>query len=591
VRLGAGRVLLGSAIATPTELTLSGSLLRVADGATLATGVAAGPPDSVAVLVNRLTARLLSQGAGESRERMDGLAATSLEALQDYLAGRAAYRNGDYHEAMDLYARAFGRDSTFAQAAFGLVITNPLLGTVMRVDGLQLIPTVWRLRDRLSPRDLALFRGMAFVGPNYPGPSSYAEIIAQAERAATAAADSPEHWWSLGGTLSRYGAAASVDDWPARAADALDRAIALDSSFTPAVEARLYVAMWTRDLPVTGRLAALLEAPVAAGSADAMMLWAAALTLGDSAGARRWRGRVGESDLNFVSKLVKMALHSVEFGLPLADARWANATLRREGPTEDARGLARLGELAVAMAEGRMTTRVALWLGFEGLWEAANLTLQATVEPMFREAALEALNRVEDADEWPPLRDCHAELWRLGGGDTSTTRASIRRLRAFASREPPPIAEAQWGPLDFRVCPLLLEAILEGPPFGARSGERLEALDALMRTGPRWLVGLSPPAVPVVEANWTIARLREAQGDIPAALAAIRRRENSYYPAYLWTLVAFLRQEGRLAALAGDAAGARRAYDQFLALRTDPDSLVRPQRDSVLQERAVLEPR
>jgi hypothetical protein len=210
---------------------------------------------------------------------------------------------------------------------------------------------------------------------------------------------------------------------------------------------------------------------------------------------------------------------------------------------------------------------------------------------MFREEARAALDRVTDGDDWPPLRDCHTELWRLGGGDTSTTRASIRRLRAFAAREPPPIAEAMWGPLDFRVCSLLLEALLEGPPFGARSGERLEALDALMRTGPRWLVGLSPPAVPAVEANWTIARLREAQGDIPAALAAIRRRENSYYPGYLWTLVAFLRQEGRLAALAGDTAGARRAYDQYLTLRTDPDSLMRPQRDSVIAERAALGPR
>ena len=88
--LGAGRVLLGSAIATPSELTLTGSLVRVSDGAELANGSVAGLPDSVAVLVNRLVARLLSQEAGESRERFDGLASTSLEALQDYLAARKA---------------------------------------------------------------------------------------------------------------------------------------------------------------------------------------------------------------------------------------------------------------------------------------------------------------------------------------------------------------------------------------------------------------------------------------------------------------------------------------------------------------------
>jgi len=62
----------------------------------------------------------------EARERLDGLAATSLDALQDYLAGRRAYRRGDYFAAMDLYESAFRRDSSFAQAGFGLVATNPL---------------------------------------------------------------------------------------------------------------------------------------------------------------------------------------------------------------------------------------------------------------------------------------------------------------------------------------------------------------------------------------------------------------------------------------------------------------------------------
>jgi hypothetical protein len=61
-----------------------------------------------------------------------------------------------------------------------------------------------------------------------------------------------------------------------------------------------------------------------------------------------------------------------------------------------------------------------------------------------------------------------------------------------------------------------------------------------------------------------------------------------YFPAYLWSLPAFLRQEGRLAALAGDTAGARRAYDEYLTMRTDPDRPFRPQRDSVLAERAAL---
>jgi len=92
----------------------------------------------------------------------------------------------------------------------------------------------------------------------------------------------------------------------------------------------------------------------------------------------------------------------------------------------------------------------------------------------------------------------------------------------------------------------------------------------------------------VAFANYTIARLREVQGDLPAALAAIRRRETDGFPSYLWSRAAFLRQEGRLAALAGDTVGARRAYDAYLELRTDPDPAMRPQRDSVVVERTRL---
>jgi hypothetical protein len=108
-----------------------------------------------------------------------------------------------------------------------------------------------------------------------------------------------------------------------------------------------------------------------------------------------------------------------------------------------------------------------------------------------------------------------------------------------------------------------------------------------MHDGPPWYGGPAGLA-PVVLANYTVARLREARGELPAALAAIRRREVNYFPPYLWSLPAFLRQEGRLAALTGDTVGAIRAYDEYLALRTDPDPPLTPQRDSVIAERAVL---
>ena len=388
----------------------------------------------------------------------------------------------------------------------------------------------------------------------------------------------------------------STSDWPGRAADALDRAIALDSSFTLAVEERLYVAMLARDHEATRRFAAILERSVTSGFADDMMLWAAAVTLGDSAAASRWRGRLDESSpINFAQKLSKIPLHSVRFGLPLMDARWANETLRQQGMGQ---GAAWLGELAVALAQGHFVDFRTATDAF-GLWGGEALLFgQALMEAPYRSRAL-ALSAELTATypdvpavlpgNWPPLRDCFVELLRVTRGDTSESGRAIRRLREFAALDSPPIPRGMWERLDFRVCPLLLETLLEERRAADGTGaSRLDALDSLMRTGPILVYRDGWLTAPTPFANFTIARLREAQGDLAGALAAIRRRENYYYPAYLWTLPAFLRQEGRLAALAGDTVEALRAYDHYLTLRTNPDAPFQPQRDSVVAERTAL---
>jgi hypothetical protein len=50
--------------------------------------------------------------------------------------------------------------------------------------------------------------------------------------------------------------------------------------------------------------------------------------------------------------------------------------------------------------------------------------------------------------------------------------------------------------------------------------------------------------------------------------------------------VALLKEEGDLATIVGDTAGAIEAYSRYLAFRTDPDDLGKPQVDSV---RAALD--
>ena len=604
--VGAGRVLLGSVVATPSELTLTGTLLRVSDGRALAQQSIVGVPDSIATLVNRLTAALLIRNAGEAPEREAGLAAAPLDALQDYLAGRKAYRNGDYFSAMTLYGKALELDSTFVEAGFSMVATNAWIGTVVTTAGYDAIPLVWRMRDRLNARDRALFLAIPLVGPNFPAPSTYREIIAQADRAAKLAPDSPEPWTLLGQLHGYYGAMASETDWAARAADALDRAIALDSTFATALQARLFTALRAGDTAATaryGRLdAGLATRGATSGFFDDLYFWAAAHSLGDSTAAKQWRERMKTLSHNdYVSKLTVIALHSAAMAQPLDDATWAVATLRRTAINETDRvGLA-LADYAVRFAAGRSDLHDLAGLidNTRAGW-ASGIVEQALFEPVYRSVATQLIAQEERGRvgipsahglvRWPPFQDCFVSLFRIEGGDTVNVRAAIRRLTDFAATRARESASASVHEIDLRVCPLTLEALLESRSASGKGRPALDRLDSLMHDGPEWFSGgedISPTAF----ANFVVARLRSAQGGYPSALAAIRRREVNLFPAFTWSLPAFLRQEGRLAVLAGDAAGARRAYDQYLTLRTDPDPPFRAQRDSVVAERAALRPR
>ena len=302
-----------------------------------------------------------------------------------------------------------------------------------------------------------------------------------------------------------------------------------------------------------------------------------------------------------MQKLVRIVLHSTAFALSLADARLASDSLQREAATREEGIAAGLARLALTFAEGRTDPgNVDAGVATGAQW-SATLVQQALIEPGYRFMAAAVLTReaagkypmsaAAGAIRWPPMQECFGTLYRIAGGDTVGTSEAIRRLRAFAAGEPPALlAPEEWQHMDFRVCPLLLQVLLEGPRAPHAAWPALEQLDSLMRTGPRGFLGTVNSA-PVAFANFTIARMREAQGDVAAALAAIRRREVDYFPAYLWSLAAFLRQEGRLAAKTGDTAGALRAYDQYLTLRADPDPPFQPQRDSVIAERAAIRPR
>jgi hypothetical protein len=106
----------------------------------------------------------------------------------------------------------------------------------------------------------------------------------------------------------------------------------------------------------------------------------------------------------------------------------------------------------------------------------------------------------------------------------------------------------------------------------------LDRLEVLLRRGTDWEFP-SNAAVPV------LAQLLHRRGEYERALSAARMR--AYRGAFFHhRRLALLKEEGDLAAIVGDTAGAIEAYSRYLAFRTDPDDLGRPQVDSV---RAALD--
>jgi len=106
----------------------------------------------------------------------------------------------------------------------------------------------------------------------------------------------------------------------------------------------------------------------------------------------------------------------------------------------------------------------------------------------------------------------------------------------------------------------------------------LDRLDSLMNDGA--VARLSNVA------NLLIARWWRERGDRVRALAAARRipYDNSILSVY----PAYLREVGRLTALDNDTSGAEESFRHYLNLRSNPDSLMQPQVDSVRAELEAL---
>jgi hypothetical protein len=576
--LGAGRVLLGEVASAPGQLALNASLLDVATGKTVSSAVASGPPDSLIAVVERLAVQLEARRAGEREDRLAALTGTPIAAVRAYLAGKEAYRRGEYRRAYDELEHAIALDSTFAAAALALLEAYVFASgdaPVARTAAL-----AWSLRDRLSARDRTMLEALTGPTPVHAtGPATWftGHLLEARQRAALAVPDRPEAWLMLGDAFFHWGRLHGIESWRERADAALGRALELDSTFAAPLFHRVEIAVERGDTAQIRSRRDLYLANDSTGEQAEFVRWRTAIALGGTPEI----GSRPELEHVPLETLVRMLTAIRTDVVALDDAPHIESAL--------AARLARGGEglvyagvtwgplMSFLLDRGRPGEAVK----YVERWPAGPAARAHVLNALYWDGDPRAAARAARELEWQARQEletddptarglsslCVWEQWRLAHGDASTASRAMERLNAT-------------GYPGDRLCALMLGAMLaidaDGPAQAAAAQE-LEAY--LLRTGV-----LGGPAQE--HANLLLAHLHEARGDTEAALAAVRRRGRHPWGGYLSS---YLREEARLAAQIGDLGGAVRAYRHYLALRSDPEPRLRAEAADVARELARLE--
>jgi serine/threonine-protein kinase len=565
---------------------LSATLLRVPGGEEVTRVNVEGAPDSLAWLVDRLAARLLTEVSGEGEQRAAGLTSTSLDALRAYLDGQAKLRRGQVQAAAEEFTRALDADSNFALAGIGLHQASSWYGDANSQErGLRL---AWRGRDRLGPRDQALLAAVA--GPDFPRRSPTAEVLRARERYLNIAPDRPDAWYLLGDHLFHFGQIYDIENYRRRALDAFRRASELDSTYVVPFIHGVDLAVLLDDTATARRFERLRLAADTSRTWMVMHRWFVAAHGGDTVRARAIRDSlIGAQD----QLAFGVGQHAFYDGVGATDIP---VVLDAFEPLARERG--------GAIGYNRLAHDALLILG-------RPTAARARVDSMFtQDAELNALIvRVRDAlvggadsaDGGDAARALAArvrvpmpndsvrrihtrailrvlEPWRLAQGDTSTARRTIEELDLLSR------GDSSATTTDALMDVAVIRAMYADATRKPTARAELERLDSLMRVLD--YQGAHPGRTQL--ASLVAARLFERAGDPQRALGAVQRRGDMWTNGLLY-LPAQLREEGRLAARVGKREQAIAAYRHYLALRFDPEPRLRDEAAQVRRELAALE--
>lgn len=586
--VGAGRVVTGAVVGSRHRLVLRASLAETHTGRTRAAAEVAGSPDSLPALVEQLAIRLLAREAGERDGSVAALAGVPLAAVHSYLDGRAAFRRGDYARALHLQQRALVHDSTFALAAMELCRVAGWVGDgPARHRGYVL---AWGQRARLSAADRLYLRAVA--GPRYPAQSTRTEWLAAWERVAEAFPEQPDGWFEVGDLIYH-------SPWLDRGGEQTGafflRALERGPTFTPALQHLVQWAAHSGDTATVRRFGERAVAAEPTGETAEYLRWHVALALKDSAVLARARTTL---DRMGMTPLMWIAITAQVDGVALDDGARALRIRLGRSVTAAERVETLLGMHALALNRGHPSQAASATAALGGVPAGRSRQLQLQIlDALYSEGdstaaaaagrTLGAMVSVADtfggqAERTSRVRSrCVLGQWQVARGDLTGARENAAALRATAARS---LAAAARGeepaPAEARLCALLLESAVAVRAGDADAVVRLAALDAHLAEGP------SISSLIWDTTNLAAARYFEALGQPERALTVVRRRDYFYrWPHYL---AVQLRTEGRLAAAAGDRAGAEGAYRRYLTLRGAPEASVAAEVARVRAELALL---
>jgi hypothetical protein len=357
------------------------------------------------------------------------------------------------------------------------------------------------------------------------------------------------------------------------AEDAFRRALEKDPNFGPAVDHLIEVLALKGDTAGVRQFAKQYYSQHASSDLIDFIRWRTAVALVDSAELNRLRSRLGSMGRRSVERIVGMAqvlgsdLASAEAGINLLLARIDSRELSLRSQHDLALNRGRSSEASATLRTLRQLSDEYLeWPVWDALYWGGESAAAEEALPILRARAEitpsgDSLARRRLAG-WQNRWRCVIELW-------NTTR-SAGRTRSSGRIGPRLLVDGGTN----AACGALVDALSAAAAGRPEADSLIHRADSLTLQSIRREAGFL---------NLAVARLREARGEPRAALVAVRRRP--YHSQWgVPALATLLREEGRLAALSGDTAGALIAYEHYLTLRREPEPVLLAQRDSVQRE-------